>query len=128
MRKLRRNEEGNAPIEAAIIFPIMLLTIMTVIQAGVYYRAREAARTAANGAALAAAVEDGTAEQAVTKAQARIDAAGGSSLLQDTRVWAERDDETLTVHVTGHAMTFVPGLPDLGVDVTVAAPVERFRP
>ena len=121
-------DDGMAPIEAAIIFPVVLLMIMTIIQVGVYYHARDTARTAANGAALAAAAEDGTVEQAVTAAQDRIDRAGGTSLLQGTRTWAERDDETLTVHVTGHALTFVPGLPDLSVDVSVAAPVERFRP
>lgn len=120
----RHKDAGSAAIEAVILFPVILALVMAIIQAAVYYHARDAARWAANGGIAAGAVGDAPAAQA--EAQARVDRAGGSSLLEDATVTATRVDGQVTVTVEGTAKTFVPGLPPLKVSQTVAAPVERF--
>lgn len=124
--RARPHDTGSAAIEAVILFPVILALVMTIIQAAVFYHARDAAQSAANGGALAAAVRDGTAEAARAEAQSRIDRAGGSSLLEGTTVTAARNGTQVTVTVRGTAKTFVPGLPPLTVTQTVTAPVERF--
>jgi len=106
------------------LFPAVLALVMTVIQAGVYYHARDAARWAANGGAVAGAVHGGAA--AADEARARLDRAGGSSLLEDASVDATDTATDVTVTVRGTAKTFVPGLPPLTITQTVTAPVERF--
>ncbi|MCL2466966.1 MAG: pilus assembly protein [Micrococcales bacterium] len=120
----RRCDEGSAAVEAAILFPAVLVLVMAVIQAGVYYHARDAARWAANGGAVAGAVHGGAAAEA--EARDRIERAGGSSLLEDAAVSASDTGTDVTVTVRGTAKTFVPGLPPLTVTQTVTTPVERF--
>jgi Flp pilus assembly protein TadG len=122
----RRPEDGSAAIEAVILFPVVLLLVMAIIQAAVYYHARNVAQSAANGGAVVGAFQDGTADTAAAEARARIERAGGRSLLEGSEVVATRTGTQVTVTVEGHAITFVPGLPDLTVRQSVSAPVERF--
>jgi len=106
------------------LYPFVLLLVMTVIQAGVYFHARDAARWAANGGAVVAAVHgqgDGGDE-----ARARLERAGGSTLLEDAVVTTSDDGVDVTITVTGVAKTFVPGLPALKITQTVTVPSERF--
>lgn len=124
--KARPGDEGSAAIEAAILFPFILLLVITVFQAGVYYHARNVARSAANGGAVVGAVLGGSAVEADSEARTRIERAGGASLLDGAAVTATRTGSEVTVTVKGTAKTFVPGLPPLTVTQTVAAPVERF--
>jgi len=120
----RRSDAGSAAVEAVVLYPFVLLLVMTVIQAGVYFHARDAARWAANGGAVVAAVHgqgDGGDE-----ARARLERAGGSTLLEDAVVTTSDDGVGVTITVTGVAKTFVPGLPALKVTQTVTVPSERF--
>jgi len=122
----QKRDEGSAAIEAAILFPIVLLLVMTIIQAAVYYHAQDVVQSAANGGAVVGALRDGTSDAAEAEARARIERAGGTSLLDDYDVSATHTGTEVTITVRGTAKTFIPGLPPLKVTQTVIAPVERF--
>ncbi len=123
----RRDDRGSsAAIEGIILFPLVLLLVMTIIQAAVYFHAQNTAQNAANGGVVAGAGTDGTRAAAEAAVQDRLDRAGGSSLLTGTTVIATRTADEVTVTVQGTSLTFVPGLPPLTVTSTVTAPVERF--
>lgn len=122
----RPADDGSVALEAVILFPIVLLLVMTTIQAGVYYHARNTAQNAANGAVMVGAGTGGTTTAAQNEARDRLDRAGGSSLLTGSTVTATRTTTDMTVTVKGEAVTFVPGLPPLTVSSTVTAPVEQF--
>ena len=99
---------------------------MTIFQVAVYYHARNCAQSAANGGAMVGAVQGGSADLADAEARARIERAGGASLLDDATVTATSDGTQVQVRVEGTAVTFVPFLPALKVSRTVVAPVEQF--
>lgn len=126
LRRVRKTDEGNAAVEAAILFPFILLLVIMIIQVAVFYHARNTAQSAANGGAVVGAARDGSAAEAEAEAWDRIDRAGGYSLLDDYAATATRTGTEVTVRVEGTAKTFVPGLPPLTVTRTVSAPVERF--
>ncbi|MDR3068766.1 MAG: pilus assembly protein [Cellulomonas sp.] len=66
--RAQRYDEGSAAIEAAILFPFVLLLVITVFQASVCFHARNVALSAANGGAAIGAVEDGSAAEAEVRA------------------------------------------------------------
>lgn len=121
-----RDDTGSAGVEAAILYPVVLLLIFVIIQGGIVFHARNVAQSAANGAVLAAQVEDGTADDGISEANARLARAGDSSLLAGAIVQVDRGATQVTAAVTGQAMSIVPGLDGIAVSATATGPVEQF--
>ena len=105
--------------------PALLLAVSLVFQAMVYYRARQAAETAARQAVDAARVVGGT--EAAGTAQAGDVLAQLAQPLDRPRVIVARHGATVTATVSGQAPMVVPGVA-LAVSATADAPAERFVP
>lgn len=107
-------------VQWAILTPLLLLTVLGIIQAGLWLHGR----TIASNAAIAAAEEAAVLGAADTNASAiahRIADAGG---LVDLAVTVDRGTERVRVVVSGRMPTFV----DLGqtrVSEQATRPVER---
>jgi len=118
-----RSDRGNAALQTAVILPGVLLLVFGIIQAGLWFYARNVAIAAAEeGSRAAAAV-------GASSSEGRMTAAGftdrvGASLLRDVSVTATRGARTATVVVSGHSVSLIPGIP-FRISQSSTSPVER---
>jgi Flp pilus assembly protein TadG len=120
-----RDDRGDTAIQMAIIFPFVLLATVAVIQASMWYYARQIALTAAReGLTTARAYESSPADGA---AQARdvLERVAGDSL-RGYSVTANSNGERVQVQVSGTAMSMIPGVAGLQVTQSASGPVERW--
>ncbi|WP_232547055.1 TadE/TadG family type IV pilus assembly protein [Propioniciclava soli] len=107
-------------VQWAILTPLLLLTVLGIIQAGLWLHGRTIASSAAIAGAEEAAVLGATDSAAVAMAERLADGGG----LADVTVSVERSTERVRVVVSGQMPTFV----DLGqtrVSEQATRPVER---
>lgn len=120
-----RDDRGDTSIQMTIIFPFVLLATVAVIQASMWYYARQIALTAAReGLAAARAYQSSPADGA---AQARnvLGRTAGDSL-SGCSVAAGSDGQRVRVQVSGTALSMIPGVPGLQVTQSASGPVERW--
>ncbi|SNX88483.1 TadE-like protein [Streptomyces sp. TLI_55] len=119
------DDRGDTSIQMAIIFPFVLLATVAVIQASMWYYARQIALTAAReGVSAARAYQAGPADGA---AQARnvLGRTAGDSL-NGYSVAASSSGERVRIQVSGTALSMIPGVPGLKVTQSASGPVERW--
>ncbi len=124
MRRQLRSEAGATTTELVLLMPVVLLLVVLVVQFGLWLHARQVATAAAQEALSVVQRDGGTVEAGRTRAEQFLADAGG---LRDAGVEVDRGAETASVRVAGGTPALVPGL-DLGIDVLVQGPVERFVP
>jgi len=120
-----RGERGAASLAQVVITaPVLLFTLMLIVQFGLMFHARNLAEQAAQQGVAAARRFDGTAADATTATNAFLDAAG-SQTLQDRNVTITRTAQRASVDVSGNVISLVPGL-HLKVAEHAESPVERY--
>ena len=125
-RKIREDDGGALILSYVAVLPFVFLFLMVVIQAAFWFLARDAALAAARqGADTARALNSPrSAGPAAALAFAR---AVGAGYLQDPRATASGSSSaTVSITVSGHVPSFVPGLV-VNVSETAQAPAEEFR-
>jgi Flp pilus assembly protein TadG len=123
--RCRRGERGDASVEIVIAVPVLLLMIMLVIQAGLWFHGSQLAEAAAQEGVQAGRASNGS--TAVAERRAREFLGRLSPTVAATaQVSASRGPEVTRVEVTGQVQQVVPGL-DLTVAGSAEAPTERFR-
>lgn len=122
-RATARTDDGSSSIQAAVLYPVVMLLLLAVIQGGVYFHAQNVARTAASSAVQAARTATGTPADG-HEAAARVLHQGGSSL-RDVAVAVDRGPTDVTATITGTSMTLIPGWHP-GIRQTASGTVERF--
>jgi Flp pilus assembly protein TadG len=105
-----------------IIFPAVMLLILTIIQAGLWWHARNVALAAAQQGVEAARGREATLSQGTAETRSFLDRAGGS--LSGVSVTGTTG-ATVRIEVTGTVDTIVPGL-KLPVDQHAEAAKERL--
>ena len=121
----RRDQRGDATIEAVLAVPVLLLLITLVIQFGLYYHAAHTAEAAAQEGARAARVEGAVAADGQQRAEDFM-ADAAPTLVHNVTITATRDSETAHIEVRGTVHSIVPGL-TLTIHADANSPVERFR-
>lgn len=121
----RREDRGEASIQMAIVFPFILLTTIAVIQASLWYYAREIALTAAREGLTAARAYQASPADGAARAQEVLGRSAGDSL-RGCGVSASSDGQRVRVQVSGTALSMIPGLPGLTITQTASGPVERW--
>ena len=106
-----------------MLLPVVMLLLMVVVQAGVYFHTRAVATTAARKAVTAARIEDGRPADGQQAAEQFLDQNGAA--LRARQVTVTRSDTTATV--SGDVASVLFGVP-FSVSVTVDAPAERMTP
>lgn len=120
----RRADRGSATVEIAILGPVVLLLVFTLVQSALWYYARGLALAAAQQGATAAAAYGAT--PATGAAHAREFLAGQDSL-REVQVDAAASTRTqVRVQVTGRALSVLPGVAGILITQDAYAPVERF--
>lgn len=125
LRRRQRGERGDAAVEVVLAVPVLLLLIMLVIQAGLWFHGSQLAEAAAQEGVQAGRVENGSAGDAERRARDFLGRLS-PSVASTVQVHAVRTAEVTRVEVTGEVQQVVPGLA-LTVSGAAEAPTERFR-
>ncbi|MBT1098112.1 pilus assembly protein [Streptomyces sp. Tu102] len=109
----------------AIIFPFVLFATVAVVQASMWFYARQIALTAAReGVSAARAYESSPAEGAAQARDVLTRTAGDS--LTGYSVSASSDGQRVRVEVSGSALSMIPGVSGLQITQSASGPVERW--
>lgn len=120
-----REDRGDTSIQMAIVFPFVLLATVAVIQASMWYYARQIALTAAREGVTAARVYQAGPADGAARARQVLGRTAGDSL-RSLSVSASSDGERVRVQVTGVAQSMIPGMSGLTVTQSASGPVERW--
>jgi Flp pilus assembly protein TadG len=123
-RHLRR-DGGALMLSYIIIVPVFMLAVMAIVQAAMWYLARDAALAAARQGADAARVPGATAGAGPAAALAFARTSASGYLLSPSASASGSTPETIQITVTGHVPTLVPWM-DINISQAVQAPVEQF--
>ena len=107
-----------------ILLPALFAVLFLGMQAALYHHARTVAIAAAQDGARAASAEHGTPADGASAASAFITDAGGDDVLTDANTNAQRSATRVTVTVTGHSLSVIPGWKPVVVQ-SASLPVER---
>lgn len=118
------SDRGAGTLELVVVFPVVLLLIFTIIQAALFYHAKNVALAAAQEGVRAATAFQASGSAGSTRARGFLGTAGAGAL-KSPRVRQERRNRQVTVTVSGSAPSIVPGV-DLAVRQTATGPQERF--
>jgi Flp pilus assembly protein TadG len=122
-----RGERGSASLEMAIVFPVVLLLIMTSIQAALWFCARSIALGAAQEGAREGRLQPTSTERAQAAADSFLDRAG-QDLINERDVSVAGSPTAIEVTVTGRSLSLVPGLDGWSVSQTAVGPIEQLTP
>ncbi|MFE1840698.1 TadE/TadG family type IV pilus assembly protein [Streptomyces sviceus] len=120
-----RDDRGDTSIQMAIIFPFVLLATVAVIQASMWYYARQIALTAAREGLTAARAYEANPADGATRARDVLGRTAGDSL-RGYSVFASSDGQRVRVQVSGTALSMIPGLSGLQITQSASGPVERW--
>ncbi len=123
-RRLRSDERGFA--SSAIIAPTIFLVLFAALQFALWYQGTNVAQNAAVAAYNDARAYQSTAGAGQSSARQVLEQSGG--FLQDSNVAVDRTGDTVTVDVTGQAVSMIPGVQLPAVHRTITGPVERWVP
>ncbi|MAO81812.1 MAG: hypothetical protein CMH82_14365 [Nocardioides sp.] len=121
----RRDEHGSVSIQLVILLPALFAVMFLGMQAALFYHARTVAIAAAQEGARAASAETGTRSDGVAAADAFVSDAGGDDVLSAVSVTADRTATTVTVTVTGHSLSVIPGWTPR-IEQSASLPTERI--
>ncbi|TQS42812.1 TadE/TadG family type IV pilus assembly protein [Cryptosporangium phraense] len=121
--RFRDSDRGAVSAELALATPLLLLLLMLVVQAALGWHAVHVADATVTRAADAARLAGATDADGQTTADT-LTAQLGSGLLTDTQVAVSRSGGQVTVELTAHAPTVVPGL-TWTVHRRATAPIEQ---
>jgi Flp pilus assembly protein TadG len=121
----RARETGSVTMELAILAPVLLLLVFTIVQVALWSYARSLALGAAQEGLVAARVESGTADAGRSEALDFLARTASDSLL-DPQVNVRATPREVAVHVSGRALSVLPGVPGLPVRQSAQGPRERY--
>ncbi|MFF4371484.1 TadE family protein [Streptomyces sp. NPDC001594] len=119
-------DRGEASIQMAIVFPFVILVTVAVVQAAMWFYARNIALTAAREGVAAARVYQAPEESGAARARETLGRIAGDSLASSTVSTAGSNGAEVRVTVTGLAPSLIPGVSGLSVSQSAGAPRERW--
>ena len=114
-------------MELAVVFPVVLLLVMTLIQAALWFYARSIALGAAQEGAREGRVQPASTDRAHSGAESFLDQTA-DDLLTARDVTVNGSSTTIEVTVSGTSISLFPGLGGWSVSQTAVGPVERPTP
>ncbi len=104
----------------------MLLLIFSVVQAGLWFYARNLALAAAQEGVAAARGYEASRDLGEERARSFLDRSAGDSLNAITISTAGSTATTVRVEVRGRSLSVLPGVPGVPVRQAAQGPTERF--
>ncbi|ASR39410.1 pilus assembly protein TadE [Prauserella marina] len=126
MHRLLGEDTGSESVGLAVLFPVILLLILSAVQGGLWWHARAIAAQAAQ-VGVDAGRPVGATHSAAVDAARSVTVRAGNGALTAVDVDATVTAETVQVTVAGSAPRLlpIPGL-DIRIDVSAQASKERF--
>ena len=121
-------QAGSVTLEVAILGPALLLLIFTIVQASLWFYARSLAQSAAEEGVNAGRVYGAPATAGIARAQAFLDQHATDTLTDTSISTAGTTATQVSVQVTGHALSVLPGVGGMTVTQTAVGPIERITP
>ncbi|MBE1584586.1 TadE/TadG family type IV pilus assembly protein [Nonomuraea angiospora] len=121
---MSERERGSATLEAALVYPAVLLLVMLTMNTALWFHARTLAMAAAQEGLRAGRTHGSSPSAGQATAERFIREIGGS-FLTHPKVALTRDVDTLEVSVSGQAISLVPLL-TLTVTQVARAPIEKW--
>ncbi|MEU4095901.1 TadE/TadG family type IV pilus assembly protein [Streptomyces sp. NPDC026673] len=122
----RGGDLGEASIQMAIVFPFVILLTLAVVQAGMWFHARNIALAAAREGVTAARTYRATDTDGAPRAREALRRIAGDSLRDPSVSTAGSGTESVRVTVTGTAPSLLPGIAGLRVTQSATSPRERW--
>ncbi|MEU4898540.1 TadE family protein [Streptomyces sp. NPDC044780] len=119
-------DRGDASVQMAIVFPFVIVLTIAVVQASMWYYARQIALAAARDGVAAGRTYQAGPSDAADRVRQVLDRTAGDSLRQATVATSGSTGERIRVQVHGTAPSLLPFVPDLPVTQSASGPVERF--
>lgn len=126
-RRRADNEAGITSLEVAVLLPLVLIIIMTVVQVALLSFARGGALAAARAGARDGAAYRSSASVGATGAKAFVNQQVGDMLTGVGASTVGSSGTETRITVTGSAIQLIPGLP-FSVSETSELPNEEFTP
>ncbi|MDX3763682.1 TadE family protein [Streptomyces sp. AK02-04a] len=120
------DDRGDASVQMAIVFPFVLLAAIAVIQASMWYYARQIALTAAREGLAAARSYQASPADGAARAQDVLGRTAGDSLRGASVSTAGSNGQRVRVQVSGIAQSMLPGVPGLRITQSASGAVERW--
>ncbi|MET8213691.1 TadE family protein [Streptomyces sp. NPDC005373] len=120
-----RGDRGSSPIQAAIVFPVVIVITFILLQGVMWAYARNIAYTAARSGVAAGRVYEASPADGSAHAQRALDDLAGNMLTGTSVSTAGSTQDTMRVHVSGQALSMLPGF-HLTVQATVSGPIEHW--
>lgn len=124
MRRLR-DEQGSVTLEAVLLLPVVILTIVAIVQVALFAHASRLTDAAAREGARTVRLTGETAA-GKERAAAFLDRHGRQVVLRP-EIGVKAEGAVASVEVTGHAVSLIPGL-RLGVRGSSSGVIEGFSP
>jgi hypothetical protein len=118
-------ETGALTLSYVLIVPVFLVGIMTIVQASVWYLAKETVLAAARHGADVARTAQPPPGDGAQAAVAFVTSSANGWVKDVTANTGGSSATMIRITVSGHVPSFVPGLV-INVSEVVTAPVERF--
>lgn len=110
-----------------LMVPLVLMTMLVVVQFALAYYARTVASGAAQDGAAAAARYESSEAEGIALTNSLLDQSAGS-LIESHSVTASSDGHVITVHVEAEVVSVLPFVGTITVEATGSARVEEFSP
>lgn len=119
IRDNRRKQHGAIMVELAIVLPVLMILVFSIIQMGVALNRVQAFHAAAREGARVGSLENSTAGQVETAALNALQGINGAAPTVDTGVSCfGRPGGQRTVLVSGPHLIQIPFLPDRTINLT----------
>jgi Flp pilus assembly protein TadG len=128
LRRVGTGGPGQAMVEAAVAFPLLLLVAIGLVQFALFVHAQNVVTGAVQDGARVAAAADRTPADGVAHAQALLRAGLGRSA-SDIAVRAVEDSDVVVIEAQGRLRTIIPWVADASLPLGARAVMskERFR-
>ncbi|MGW0778418.1 TadE family protein [Streptomyces sp. NPDC002835] len=121
-----QDDRGHAAVQAAIIYPFVLLIVIVGVQAALWGYARNIVQTAARDGVAAGRVQGAGPEVGAAQARSALARLAGGNLTGHQVSTTGSTPERIRVRVSGTAVSLIPGVPNWSVSAEASGAVERW--
>jgi Flp pilus assembly protein TadG len=125
-RLLSRAQRGQALVEVAVAFPVLLLTAIGLMQFALFVHAQNVVTGAVQDGARVAAAEDRTLAEGVAHSQAVLQAGLGRGAA-DVNVQGVDGGQTVTIEARGRLRAVIPWVADAALPLSARAVMAKER-
>ena len=125
LRARAGDDRGDAAIQMAIVFPFVILLTIAVVQASMWYYARNIALTAAREGVTAGRLYQASPADGTARAREILQRLAGDNL-RGAQVSTSSTTTQVRITVTGSVPSMLPGIGGLHIAHAASSPRERW--